>query len=402
GLDIPELLFLHCYLRQRFEKEIQPTARKPWACILGAGGVPVYLLHNISQTDVEQQLAFLLTAITAYSMDLFEAAPEVLVFSRDGLTSINFFVGENTIFAACNPFSLFQDAKFIANFAKLAKPVFNDIIDPAKHFLSTQIGEFHAARIRERSFSDLVESLKDIYRESSTLEGALAEVKLIKEKETLEEMAAQLKAEEEISNAAKAPVRLPAGVDLKIVILGDPDVGKTTISDSLVRDEFAPEYLMDIGAQSFKHKVRIGKSAISTQIWDPTGKQQLEDVDKDFYAEASGAFIVFDVTKPRSFGTVEQWIDEIWNYSKRGPIPLIILGNKVDQRGLDLLDSVDDSHAFDLAEALDEFTAKKHGFRVSYFPVSAVTGRNLNLALQLISLRSLLHKLGVKSAHELI
>lgn len=401
GLDTSELIFLHCYLRQRFEKDIQPSVRKPWACILGKGGIPIYLVHNISQTDVEQQLAFLLTAITGYSLDVFGCLPETLVFSREGLQSINLFIGENTIFAACNPFLLFQDTSFIANFSRLSKLTIRDILAPTKAFLSAQLGQLYAEKMREKPFRSLVEDLREVYHESFVSSHSEEEVKLIKTKESLEEIGIQLQAREEISRAEKGLLQIPPATRMKILIVGDPNVGKTAIKDFLAGDSSVPEYILNINAQFSDIKVPIGQSVVSTQIWDLVGKEKLEDVSKAFYAGASGALIVFDVTHPASFGTVEQWIDEIWNNSKEGAIPLVILGNKTDKRGADLLDEVDDPHAFDLASKLDEYCLKEYGFRISYFPVDG-SGRNLTLAFKLLLFRSLLHRLEVSSIHELL
>ncbi len=402
GLDTPQLLFLHSYLRKRFEKEIQPAVRKPWACILGKGGVPIYLVHNISQTVVEQQLAFLFTAVAGYVLDLFESVPEALILSQNGLTYVNLFVGEETIFAVCNPLALFQDAKFIINFSRLSDSVMNDILVPTRDFLADQIGLLYSERLHGRPFRSLIEALKEIHGESSVLDAVREEVKLIVEEKTFEEVAIQLQARDEIDSIAFAPIRIPSGTRTKIILTGDPDTGKSSIRDYLVGKEFAPDYVVTVGAQFSVFDVRIGASTIPTQIWDSTGKQKLEDINKAYYAGASAAFVVFDVTRPDTFEVVEKWIDDIWDNSKRGPIPIVILGNLADKRGSDMFDAINDQIAFDLAVRLDEHCRKEYGFQVSYLPVSAKSGRNLSLALQVLSLRGLLRHLSVKSIHEIL
>ncbi|MHA2272082.1 MAG: GTP-binding protein [Candidatus Hodarchaeales archaeon] len=401
GLEIPELLLLHCYLQQRFEKEVQPTVRKPWSCVIGKGGLPVYLVHNILRADVEQQLAFLFSAVAGYSLDLFGAIPEALVFSREGLTSINLFVGENTIFAACNPFSLFQDEKFLANFSRLTEPIKSDIIGPTEEFLSKYIGQLYAERLREESFQDLIETLKRVDTDFSTSQAPLEELKLTKETTTIEEVALELRARDEVA-VARSPMSIPQGTQIKLIIVGEPEVGKSTIAEFMAGETFAPEYLLDAGAQFFDIEVRIGHNSIPARIWDLSGKQKMEFIHDDFFTEASGAFIVFDVTRPSSFDMVEPWITEIWNKNGRGPIPIVLLGNKVDSRGSNHFDTVADEDAFSLAVKLEKRCLKEYGFRVSFFLVSAKTGQNLTLALHLLSLRSLIHHLGLKSIHEIM
>ncbi|MFW9914718.1 MAG: Rab family GTPase [Candidatus Thorarchaeota archaeon] len=397
GLEIPELLLLHCYLQQRFEKEVQPAVRKPWSCVIGKGGLPVYLVHNILRADVEQQLAFLFSAVAGYSLDLFGAIPEALVFSREGLTSINLFVGENTIFAACNPFTLFQDEKFLANFSKLSESIKSDIIDPTEEFLSTYIGQLYAERLRGESFQELIETLKRVHASQEPLE----ELKLTKETTTIEEVALELRARDEVA-VARSPMSIPQGTQIKLIIVGEPEVGKSTIAEFITGEAFAPEYLLDSGAQYYDIVVRIGHNSISANIWDLSGKQKLESVDEKFFSGASGAFVVFDVTKPNSFDMVESWITEIWIKNGRGPIPIVLLGNKIDSRGSDHFDTVADEDAMNLAMKLEKRCLKEYGFRVSFLLVSAKTGQNLILALHLLSLRSLIHHLGVKNIYEIL
>lgn len=402
GLEIPELLLLHCYLQQRFEKEVQPAIRKPWSCVIGKGGLPVYLVHNILRADVEQRLAFLFSAVAGYSLDLFSAIPEALVFSREGLTSINLFVGETAIFAACNPFSLFQDKNFLANFSKLSEPIKSDIIGPTEEFLSSYIGQLYAERLREESFQDLIETLIRVHTDFSTSQGSLEELKLRKETTTIEEVALELRARDEVDVAVRSPMSIPQGTQIKLIIVGEPEVGKSTIADFMIGEAFAPEYLLDLGAHFSDIEVRIGHNSIAAKIWDLSGKQKMESVHEDFFAGASGAIIVFDVTRPSSFDMVEPWITEIWNKNGRGPIPIVLLGNKIDSRGSDHFDTVVDEDVFNLAVKLDKRCLKEYGFRVSFFLVSAKTGQNLTLALHLLSLRSLIHHLGVKSIHEIL
>ena len=63
-------------------------------------------------------------------------------------------------------------------------------------------------------------------------------------------------------------------------------------------------------------------------IWDLAEQDDFAELRKAYYQETSGAFFVFDTTRPETIERVDEWIDVL--FSVTGPIPLVLLENKID------------------------------------------------------------------------
>ena len=114
----------------------------------------------------------------------------------------------------------------------------------------------------------------------------------------------------------------------KLIIVGDPAVGKTSLLLRYVEDRFEEEYLSTIGVDFYMQTLTIDKSEIKLQIWDTGGQEKFANIRPGYYTGAAGAVIVFDATNPDSFHNLEKWMVEVRKY--RPNIPLVIAQNKVD------------------------------------------------------------------------
>ena len=168
---------------------------------------------------------------------------------------------------------------------------------------------------------------------------------------------------------------------LKIALLGDGAVGKTSLRNRFMGRGFNTSHLMTIGADFASYVKPIDGKNVTYQIWDLAGQQTFKNVRARFYRGALGGLMLFDITRKSSFMNVTSWIEEIWRNSGRGPgVPIILLGNKSDLRDKD---SVSNKMGIQYAEALSRKTIKK-GFKVHYMETSAKTGLNVNEAFETI------------------
>lgn len=81
----------------------------------------------------------------------------------------------------------------------------------------------------------------------------------------------------------------------------------------------------------FPHAPRI--SLLSPQIWDTAGQERFQSLGVAFYRGADCCVLVFDVTAPNTFKTLDSWRDEfLIQASPRDPenFPFVVLGNKID------------------------------------------------------------------------
>ena len=114
----------------------------------------------------------------------------------------------------------------------------------------------------------------------------------------------------------------------KIIIVGDPAVGKTSLLLRYVEDRFEEEYLSTIGVDFYMQTLNIDKNEVKLQIWDTGGQEKFANIRPGYYTGAAGAVIVFDATNPSSFQNLEKWMAEVRKY--RPNIPIVIAQNKVD------------------------------------------------------------------------
>ncbi len=115
---------------------------------------------------------------------------------------------------------------------------------------------------------------------------------------------------------------------LKLCLLGDGAVGKTSLVRRYVFDVFDDKYLMTFGTKVVKKSIRIGEADLDLVIWDILGQKSQEALHAAYYRGAAGAFAVCDYTRPETMKNLRSWLGGF--RSTVGDKPIIILGNKSD------------------------------------------------------------------------
>jgi len=172
---------------------------------------------------------------------------------------------------------------------------------------------------------------------------------------------------------------------LKIVLLGNPEVGKTTLCRKFMGQGFKTNYKPTIGVDfAFKDIIWNGDN-YRLQIWDIGSQKLFKQVRRVYYRSVCGALLLYDISNLVSFQNLSDWINEVWTYNDIGIVPVILLANKID-----LLKSaeepdmpVDPRLGENYAKKLSEFT-NQHGFKVKFLETSAKTGDNVDQAFQLL------------------
>lgn len=120
---------------------------------------------------------------------------------------------------------------------------------------------------------------------------------------------------------------------LKVIILGDSGVGKTSLMNQYVNRKFSNQYKATIGADFLTKDIIIGDRQVTLQIWDTAGQERFQSLGVAFYRGADACVLVYDVTTQNSFKTLETWRDEfLIQASPRDAehFPFLLIGNKVD------------------------------------------------------------------------
>ena len=178
---------------------------------------------------------------------------------------------------------------------------------------------------------------------------------------------------------------------LKIILIGDESVGKSSIRERYLGHGFPIQYLPTLGADFSVKTETIHGEKISLQIWDLAGQPVFETIRKMYYRGARGAFIVCDVSNPNSVMNIHNWMDELWKHNGEGPIPFIILGNKIDLRYTDK-SCMQDQTLQNIARGIT-ITGEIYQFKVIYLPTSAKTGENITEAFRQLGMQVASHRM---------
>ncbi|CAL4085061.1 unnamed protein product, partial [Meganyctiphanes norvegica] len=120
---------------------------------------------------------------------------------------------------------------------------------------------------------------------------------------------------------------------LKVIILGDSGVGKTSLMNQFVNKKFSNQYKATIGADFLTKEVMVDDRLVTMQIWDTAGQERFQSLGVAFYRGADCCVLCYDVTSPNSFKSLDSWRDEfLIQASPRDPdhFPFVVLGNKID------------------------------------------------------------------------
>ena len=121
---------------------------------------------------------------------------------------------------------------------------------------------------------------------------------------------------------------------LKIIILGDSGVGKTSLMNQYVNKRFSNQYKATIGADFLTKEVMIDDKLVTLQIWDTAGQERFQSLGVAFYRGADACILVYDITAEKSFEQLNSWRDEFLSQaSPRDPdnFPFVVVGNKIDR-----------------------------------------------------------------------
>jgi small GTP-binding protein len=117
---------------------------------------------------------------------------------------------------------------------------------------------------------------------------------------------------------------------IKMLIIGDTAVGKSSIMTRFCDQTFNPEMLSTIGIDYKSKIVSLDGQWIKIQIWDTAGQERFRSITTAYYRGTGGIMIVYDITQPKTFANVKYWLDNILKYGPEN-VPVILVGNKLDK-----------------------------------------------------------------------
>ena len=171
----------------------------------------------------------------------------------------------------------------------------------------------------------------------------------------------------------------------KILTIGESGVGKTCILRRFVENKFLKSHLATIGIDFKTKTINIKNKEIKLKIWDTAGQERFHNITQQYYKDADGIVLVYDVTDEASYDKIRDWMDQIISNTPKDTISLVLLGNKCDFEER----SVTEEQGKKLAEEL----------KICYFETSALTGQGINEAFEQLA-KDIMKIKGVDSGHD--
>ena len=116
---------------------------------------------------------------------------------------------------------------------------------------------------------------------------------------------------------------------VKFIIIGDSNVGKTNICYVFLNGEFSNNYETTLGIDYQFQNIKINDLTFRIQLWDTAGSEEFKSITKGYYSNSTCCILVYDLTDEKSFESIKKWIEEVKNYTNKNII-LILVGNKYD------------------------------------------------------------------------
>jgi small GTP-binding protein len=160
---------------------------------------------------------------------------------------------------------------------------------------------------------------------------------------------------------------------IKVTVVGDGTVGKTSLCKSLTEGIITSDYDLTVGCEIHSKKINFANSntakPLNLLIWDFSGQERFHSVRSGLYKGTKGALMVFDITSRGSFYDINEWIREFRRNCSDAPF--VLVGNKADKKEREV------------SREEGEKLAKNLG--VPYLETSALNGENVGMAFEHIT-----------------
>lgn len=151
---------------------------------------------------------------------------------------------------------------------------------------------------------------------------------------------------------------------LRIVLLGDTEVGKTSLIQRFMRNSFENVQRNTVGAVFYTYEIEKDKKKIIFQIWDTAGQERYRGLGPIYYRNAIAAIAVFDMSNDCSLDNLKAWVNDFAHYADNTMV--FVVGNKTDKS---------DEIKFKEEEVIEHCSKT---FNAKCFFTSALTGMNVN------------------------
>ena len=162
--------------------------------------------------------------------------------------------------------------------------------------------------------------------------------------------------------------------EVKICLLGDVNVGKTSIASRFCKNSFNENYINTIGGAYQQQNVVLNNGTkMKLHIWDTSGQDRFRSMTNLYYRDAQVAILTYDVTNEQSLDSLNYWLNELNDKVDQENMLLCLAGNKCDVDSSEKKVSVSQGKKF----------AEEHN--MIFYETSAKTGAGVKELFQAIA-----------------
>jgi len=154
---------------------------------------------------------------------------------------------------------------------------------------------------------------------------------------------------------------------LKLVLLGDSAVGKTSLINMYAHHQFKEDYKPTLGVSICVKELETEHNQIRLVIWDIAGQEKYDLSRKMFFQGVVGALFIYDITRHATFKNIEsKWLEDLNEYGEKD-LAYVLIGNKIDlqdsrtvsnEEGRALADKIDASNLVETSAKYGENVEK--------------------------------------------
>ena len=176
----------------------------------------------------------------------------------------------------------------------------------------------------------------------------------------------------ELDDTETNSITLPKKIDdyvskydytFRICIVGDANVGKTSILMRYCDNVFKESYVNTIGVDFRVLTLKYNNTMAKIHVWDTAGQERFKSISVNYFRASHGFIFVYDVTNKQSFLNLSNWIDTAFNSNRNTEINFLV-GNKNDMKNREV----------EIEEAKD-FAISRN---MTYLETSALNSFNIN------------------------
>lgn len=115
----------------------------------------------------------------------------------------------------------------------------------------------------------------------------------------------------------------------KCVLLGNENVGKSSIIHRYIKKEFSSSIITTVGCSYNCHEVKISKKNIKLDLWDTAGQERYRSILPMYYRNANIILICVDLSRDNIIESFKYWFNEVEQVENENKI-IILVGTKSD------------------------------------------------------------------------